>query len=31
MSSSDVQFSKRLTIEQVEEGHELAPKFDERT
>ena len=29
MSSSDVQFSKRLTIEQVEEGHELAPKFDE--
>jgi phosphoribosyl-AMP cyclohydrolase len=29
MSSSDVQFSQRLTIEQVEEGHELAPKFDE--
>lgn len=29
MSSSDVQFSKRLSIEQVEEGHELAPKFDE--
>lgn len=26
---SDVQFSKRLSIEQVEEGHELAPKFDE--
>ena len=22
-------FSKRVTIEQVEEGHELAPKFDE--
>lgn len=29
MSSNDVEFSKRLTIEQVEEGHELAPKFDE--
>ncbi|MGH8518225.1 MAG: phosphoribosyl-AMP cyclohydrolase [Panacagrimonas sp.] len=29
-SSADVQFSKRLTIEQVEEGHELAPKFDEQ-
>lgn len=29
MSPSDVQFSQRLTIEQVEEGHELAPKFDE--
>ncbi len=29
MSASDVEFSKRLTIEQVEEGHELAPKFDE--
>jgi len=28
-STPDVQFSKRLTIEQVEEGHELAPKFDE--
>ena len=28
--SQDVQFSKRLTIEQVEEGHELAPKFDEQ-
>ena len=26
---SEVQFSKRLSIEQVEEGHELAPKFDE--
>ncbi|MGQ0619619.1 MAG: phosphoribosyl-AMP cyclohydrolase [Panacagrimonas sp.] len=26
---SDVQFSRRLSIEQVEEGHELAPKFDE--
>ncbi len=29
MSSNDVRFSQRLTIEQVEEGHELAPKFDE--
>jgi phosphoribosyl-AMP cyclohydrolase len=29
MTDTDVQFSKRLTIEQVEEGHELAPKFDE--
>lgn len=28
MSASDVEFSQRLTIEQVEEGHELAPKFD---
>lgn len=28
MSSSEVEFSRRLTIEQVEEGHELAPKFD---
>ena len=27
--SADVEFSQRLTIEQVEEGHELAPKFDE--
>ena len=27
--SQDVHFSQRLTIEQVEEGHELAPKFDE--
>ncbi len=25
-----VEFSKRLTIEQVEEGHDLAPKFDEK-
>lgn len=28
--SADVKFSKRLTIEQVEEGTELAPKFDEQ-
>lgn len=27
--NTDVQFSQRLTIEQVEEGHALAPKFDE--
>lgn len=27
--ADDVQFFKRLTIEQVEEGNELAPKFDE--
>ncbi|MDP3858141.1 MAG: phosphoribosyl-AMP cyclohydrolase [Stagnimonas sp.] len=27
--SDDVRFFQRLTIEQVEEGHELAPKFDE--
>ena len=26
--SNDVKFSQRLTIEQVEEGHDLAPKFD---
>ena len=25
---SDVEFASRRTIEQVEEGHELAPKFD---
>ncbi|HKY93274.1 MAG TPA: phosphoribosyl-AMP cyclohydrolase [Nevskiaceae bacterium] len=30
MSSPDVQFSKRVTIEQVEEGTDLAPKFDEQ-
>lgn len=29
MSDSEVQFSQRLTVEQVEEGHDLAPKFDE--
>lgn len=29
MSASDVRFAKRVSIEQVEEGHELAPKFDE--
>lgn len=27
--ASNVTFAQRLTIEQVEEGHELAPKFDE--
>lgn len=27
--SEDVRFFNRVTIEQVEEGHELAPKFDE--
>lgn len=27
--SEDVRFFSRLSIEQVEEGHELAPKFDE--
>ena len=27
--AEDVRFFSRLTIEQVEEGHELAPKFDE--
>ncbi|HUP90889.1 MAG TPA: phosphoribosyl-AMP cyclohydrolase [Solimonas sp.] len=26
---SDVKFFSRISIEQVEEGHELAPKFDE--
>lgn len=29
MPSDDIQFFPRLTIEQVEEGNELAPKFDE--
>ncbi|HEY0915707.1 MAG TPA: phosphoribosyl-AMP cyclohydrolase [Solimonas sp.] len=29
MSFSDIQFFPRVTIEQVEEGNELAPKFDE--
>ena len=29
MSAKEVQFSARTSIEQVEEGHELAPKFDE--
>ncbi len=28
-TAADVHFFPRLTIEQVEEGHELAPKFDE--
>jgi phosphoribosyl-AMP cyclohydrolase len=27
--SQDVRFFSRVSIEQVEEGHELAPKFDE--
>jgi hypothetical protein len=27
-SSSEALFGKRVSIEQVEEGHELAPKFD---
>src|SRR3569623_1221048 len=26
--STEVEFQKRLTIEQVEEGNDLAPKFD---
>jgi len=30
MSQSDVKFQERLTIEQVEEGVDLAPKFDDR-
>ena len=29
MSASEVRFFPRTSIEQVEEGHELAPKFDE--
>lgn len=29
MSSDDIRFFPRVTIEQVEEGNELAPKFDE--
>jgi len=29
MSFTEVQFSARTSVEQVEEGHELAPKFDE--
>ena len=28
--TEDLQFFSRVTIEQVEEGHELAPKFDEQ-
>jgi phosphoribosyl-AMP cyclohydrolase len=28
-TAADVRFFPRVTIEQVEEGHELAPKFDE--
>ena len=28
-SHTNVEFSRRLTIEQVEEGNDLAPKFDE--
>ncbi len=27
--NTEVRFSKRVSIEQVEEGHDLAPKFDE--
>ena len=29
MSANEVEFAARTSIEQVEEGHELAPKFDE--
>ena len=28
MSDTSVSFNARVTVEQVEEGHELAPKFD---
>lgn len=28
MSDTSVSFNTRVTVEQVEEGHELAPKFD---
>ena len=28
MMSADLKFAARTSIEQVEEGHELAPKFD---
>jgi phosphoribosyl-AMP cyclohydrolase len=27
--NTEVRFSKRISVEQVEEGHDLAPKFDE--
>ena len=30
MSAADVKFQERQTIEQVEEGNDLAPKFDDR-
>ena len=30
MSGASVKFQSRQTIEQVEEGHDLAPKFDDR-
>ncbi|NNC78323.1 MAG: phosphoribosyl-AMP cyclohydrolase [Woeseiaceae bacterium] len=30
MSDSPIRFQDRLSIEQVEEGNDLAPKFDER-
>lgn len=30
MSADHQWFGKRVSVEQVEEGHELAPKFDER-
>lgn len=29
MTSSTAMFAKRISVEQIEEGHELAPKFDE--
>ncbi|MBO6827532.1 MAG: phosphoribosyl-AMP cyclohydrolase [Sneathiella sp.] len=29
-NSEDLQFAKRVSIEQVEEGHEFAPKFTEQ-
>jgi phosphoribosyl-AMP cyclohydrolase len=29
MSNQEVKFNKRVSVEQVEEGSELAPKFDE--
>jgi phosphoribosyl-AMP cyclohydrolase len=30
MSGAPVRFQARTSIEQVEEGHDLAPKFDDR-
>lgn len=27
--TTDINFARRISVEQVEEGHELAPKFDE--
>lgn len=29
MTTSSAMFAKRISVEQIEEGHELAPKFDE--